>query len=164
MSGSRIYRILQAWWHSLRSHLQTQVSVSDQQFQQQQQQKQQMLARAAAQQQLGLLEAEKRRCQQQLQKLATAFLASETAAKQALQQQDEAKTLTHLWQLAEIEQQQQATERQLARLNEQLCDNQLPEQPAAAEDPTPLTELQQLALQASAARHLQRLKAQGCPQ
>ena len=91
MSGSRIYRILQAWWHSLRSHLQTQVSVSDRQYQQQQQQKHQLLAHAAAQQQLGLLEAEKRQCQQQLQQLAIAFQAAETAAKQALQLQDEIK-------------------------------------------------------------------------
>ncbi len=164
MSGSRIYRILQAWWHSLRCRLQSQISVSDQQFQQQQQQKQQMLTQAAAQQQLGLLEAEKRQCQQQLQQLTTAFLASEAAAKQALQQQNEAEALQHLWQLAEIEQQQQAAERQLTRLNEQLCDNQQPVQPDAEEPPAPLAELQQLALQTSAARHLQRLKAQGGPQ
>lgn len=164
MSGSRIYRILQAWWHSFYSRLQTKVSVSDQQYQQQQQQKQQLLEHAAVQQQLGLLEAEKRQYQQQLQQLAATFVASETAAKQALQQQNEAEALKHLWQLAEIEQQQQVLERRLARLNEQLSEQQLSVQPVAAEEQTPLAELQQLALQASAARHLQRLKAQGGPQ
>ncbi len=161
MSGSRIYRILQAWWHSLRAQWQAQTSVSDQQYLLQQQQKHQMLEQAAAQQQLGLLEAEKRQCQQQLQQLTVSFLASETAAKQALQRQDEAEALKCLWQLAEIEYQQQAAERQLVRLNAQLNDNQISVAKPDAEQPAPLAELQQLALQSSAERHLQRLKAQG---
>lgn len=162
MSGSRIYRILQAWWQHLRAQLQAQTSVSDQQYQQQQQ-KQQMLLHAAAQQQSGLLEAEKRQYQQQLQRLAAEFQASESAAKQALQQQDAAEALQYGRQLANIEQQQQAAARQLARLTEQLCDNQLSVAKPAAAANAPLEELEQLALQARAEQHLQRLKAEGGP-
>jgi len=163
LSGSRIYRILQAWWQHLRAQLQAQTSVSDQQYQQQQQQKQQMLVHAAAQQQSGLLEAEKRQYQQQIQRLAAEFQASESAARQALQQQDAAEALKHGHQLANIEQQQQAAARQLARLTEQLCDNQLSVAKPAAAAPVPLAELEQLALQARAEQHLQRLKAEGGP-
>ncbi|MDZ7869325.1 MAG: hypothetical protein U5L02_09050 [Rheinheimera sp.] len=164
MLSSRLGRLVQAWWHSCRAYLQPRIGVSDRQYQQQLQQKQSALAQAAAQQQLGLLEAEKRRCQQQLQQLAAEFQTSEIAASQALQQQDEPVALQHLWQLARIEQQQVAAQRQLAQLSQQCNDRMQAAASGDAAEPPPLAELQQLALQASAERHLQRLKAQGGPQ
>lgn len=161
MLGSRIFRIIQAWWFSRRSQLQAQVSVSDQQYQQQLKQKQATLAQAAAQQQLGLLEAEKRRCQQQLQQLTVELQTFETAAVQALQLQDEALALQHLLQLAATEQQQQLAERRLALLLQQLAEQSSNTPDITPNETEPLAELQQLALQASAERHLQRLKTQG---